>query len=391
MRKRAVLIAFSLILSIICNAQVTVCIQSVPVNTSSSDKIYMAGNFNGWNPSDPNYCFTRNNKGVYSLKTTFKPGTYEFKVTRGSWAKVEADSLGNTLQNRLIEIKGDTTLNIEVDSWSDTYEKEMVHTASRSVRLVDSVFYIPQLETHRRVWIYLPKSYFDKSTKKKHYPVLYMHDGQNLFDDFYAPYGEWNVDETLDSLDKEIIVVGIDHGGNERLNDYSPYQNLKYGGGKGNKYLEFIVNTLRPYINCHYRTLKDVENTGIMGSSMGGLISFYGGLKYDKVFGKIGVFSPSFWFHPILYDYTNKWKPERKTHMYILAGEKESDSLVYEVKKMESILRKKGLSEDQLKVVFKPDGRHAEWFWRREFPDAINWLFPEPANSSIVRKLLHKL
>ncbi|POY38394.1 alpha-dextran endo-1,6-alpha-glucosidase [Solitalea longa] len=391
MQKRILLLAFFLFLSILCNAQLTVHIQSVPENTSSSDKLYLAGNFNGWNPGDSNYCFKRKANGTYSLTADLKPGKYEFKVTRGTWDKVEVDSLGNSKVNRYVEVNGDTEMIIDVDGWSDTYEKEMIHTASANVRLVDSVFYIPQLKTHRRVWIYLPKSYFDKSVKKKRYPVLYMQDGQNLFDDFYAPYGEWNVDETLDSLNKELIVVGIDHGGKERLNDYSPYQNLKYGGGNGNLYLEFMVNTLRPYINEHYRTLKDVENTGIMGSSMGGLISFYGGLKYDKVFGKIGVFSPSFWFHPIIYSYAAKWKPIRKTHLYILAGEKESDSLVYEVRKMESILRHKGLNEEQLKVVFKPDGRHAEWFWRREFADAINYLFPESQNITVVRKLLEKL
>lgn len=377
--------------SVLCRAQVIVKIQSVPANTSSFDNLYLAGNFNNWNPGDEQFAFKRASDGTYSLIIpSVKPGKYEFKITRGTWEKAEVDSIGNPIMNRFAEIRGNDTIIVHVDGWSDTYTKQPVHTASKNVYLIDSVFYIPQLETHRRVWIYLPPSYYDKSIKKKKYPVLYMHDGQNLFDDYYAPYGEWNIDETLDSLKKELIIVGIDHGGNERLNDYSPYQNLKYGGGKGNKYLDFIVNTLRPYINSNYRTLKDHQNTGIMGSSMGGLISFYGGIKYDKVFGKVGVFSPSFWFHPIIYDYASKWKPERRPKIYILAGEKESDSLVYEVKEMQNILIKRGLKEDELKVVFKPDGRHAEWFWRREFPDAVNWLFPEPQNATIVKRILQR-
>ncbi|UKJ08778.1 alpha/beta hydrolase [Solitalea lacus] len=390
MPKRWIFLTLLLFFGVFCNAQVVFRIHSVPINTSSVEKLYLAGSFNNWNPADENFTFKRSANGSYSLITMLDFGAYEFKVTRGSWEKVEVDSSGNQIENRRIEIKTDDIINIDIDGWSDTYKKQMVHTASSNVYLIDSVFYIPQLETHRRVWIYLPKNYYEKSERKKKYPVLYMQDGQNLFDDYFAPYGEWNVDETLDSLGKELIIVAVDHGGMERLNDYSPYPNLKYGGGKGNRYLAFIVNTLRPYINSHYRTLKDEQNTGMMGSSMGGLISFYGGLRYDKVFGKIGVFSPSFWFQSLIYDYAKKWKPERKQRFYILAGENESDSLVAEVKRMETIMHNKGLNDEELKVAIKPDGRHAEWFWRREFSDAINWLFPEPQNITIVRKLLGK-
>ena len=118
-----------------------------------------------------------------------------------------------------------------------------------------------------------------------------MHDGQNLFDKNTSGYGEWKVDEALDKLYREkglkLIVVGIDHGGSERLNEYSPFKNEKYGGGKGDAYLDFVVNTLKPYIDSNYRTLSDKKNTGIMGSSMGGLISHYAALKFPKFLEKL--------------------------------------------------------------------------------------------------------
>src|SRR5690606_36165183 len=140
----------------------------------------------------------------------------------------------------------------------------------------------------------------DYETSAKYYPVLYMHDGQNLFDVRTSFSGEWKVDEHLDSLfllgDPGCIVVGIDNGGTNRINEYSPWVNPQYGGGQGDQYIEFLIETLKPYIDQNYRTLPDAEHTGIMGSSMGGLISYYGGLTNQNVFGRIGAFSSSFWF-----------------------------------------------------------------------------------------------
>ncbi len=160
-------------------------------------------------------------------------------------------------------------------------------------------FIIPQLNRERRIWMYLPPDY---EVSNEAYPVVYMHDAQNLFDETTSYSGEWSVDETLDRLFKDknlkLIVVGIDNGGEKRLDEYSPWKNEKYGGGEGDAYLDFVVNTLKPYIDNNFNTLKDKTNTAIIGSSMGGLISHYAALKYPEVFGKIGVYSPAFWFSP---------------------------------------------------------------------------------------------
>ena len=163
----------------------------------------------------------------------------------------------------------------------------------------------PQLQTTKKIWLYLPENYA-QTTKK--YPVLYLHDGQNLFDASTSYAGEWRIDETLDSLKAEVIVVGIAHGNEKRIDELTPFKNEQYGGGKGTLYLDFIISQLKPYIDAHYRTKSGKYNTAIGGSSLGGLISYYAVVKYPDVFGKSLVFSPAFLINPELYAETEKIK-----------------------------------------------------------------------------------
>src|SRR5690606_33431334 len=132
----------------------------------------------------------------------------------------------------------------------------------------------------------LPPDY-ETSTKK--YPVLYMQDGQNLFDNKTAYSGEWQIDETLNKLFSEgdygAIVIGIDNGGEKRIDEYTPWNNPKYGGGEGDLYMQFIAETLKPYVDSHYRTRPEKEYNALIGSSLGALISNYGGVKYRETFG----------------------------------------------------------------------------------------------------------
>ncbi|WP_394776679.1 alpha/beta hydrolase [Flavobacterium sp.] len=242
-------------------------------------------------------------------------------------------------------------------------------TASKNV----STFTIeaPQLKTTKKIWIYLPKDY---SATAKKYSVIYMHDAQNLFDSKTSYSGEWNVDEKLDSLKAQVIVVGIEHGNDKRMDELTPYKNEKYGGGNGNNYLDFIVKTLKPYIDTNYRTKPKAKNTIIMGSSLGGLVSYYAILKYPEIFGKAGVFSPSFWFSNDIYTLTEK-TPKIKTKIYFLCGDKESDDMVKDMTKMERLLDTKRcycLRLTKSKIV--KGGEHNEKLWRDGFVKAILWL-----------------
>ncbi|RZK08252.1 MAG: alpha/beta hydrolase [Flavobacterium sp.] len=229
----------------------------------------------------------------------------------------------------------------------------------------------PQLKTKKKIWLYLPEDY---KTSKKKYPVIYMHDAQNLFDKKTSFVGEWNVDETLDSLKTQVIVVGIEHGNEKRLDELTPFPNEKYGGGNGDAYLEFIMETLKPHIDSSYRTKTKAKNTIIFGSSLGGLISYYAVLKYPEVFGKAGVFSPSFWFSNKIYEMTEQ-SDKIKAKIYFLYGDNESDEMVPDVKKMEILLdRNRCYCLHLDKSLLVKGGQHGEKLWREGFADAIKWL-----------------
>ena len=243
-------------------------------------------------------------------------------------------------------------------------------TASKNV----STFTIeaPQFKTTKKIWIYLPQNYSTSAQKK--YSVIYMHDAQNLFDKKTSYAGEWNVDEKLDSLKAQVIVVGIEHGNDKRTEELTPFKNEKYGGGNADNYLDFIVKTLKPYIDKKYRTKTKAKNTIIMGSSLGGLVSYYAILKYPETFGKAGVFSPSFWFSNDIYTLTEQ-APKIKTKIYFLCGDKESDDMVTDLKKMERLLDKNRcycLHLNKTKIV--KGGEHNEKLWRDNFVNAILWL-----------------
>jgi predicted alpha/beta superfamily hydrolase len=243
------------------------------------------------------------------------------------------------------------------------------NTASKQV----STFTIdaPQLHGQKKIWLYLPKDYATSNSK---YPVLYMHDAQNLFDAKTSYVGEWNVDETLDSLNAKVIVVGIEHGNDKRMDELTPYKNEKYGGGKADAYLDFVVQTLKPEIDKKYRTKTDAKNTMIMGSSLGGLVSFYAVLKYPGVFGKAGIFSPSFWFASAIYDLAQQ-TPKINADLYFLCGDAEDENMVADMKRMSAIvLQKNGDCKKCVSETVIKGGKHNEKMWRENFAKAYLWL-----------------
>lgn len=351
---------------------------TVPENTPVGDSIYIAGNFNNWNPKDPNYRLVLNSPYHFSITFTPSPGALEFKFTRGSWGNVEGTENGGFIPNRTFTYSGsEVALTLEVKGWEDN---SAVHTATPQVHILSENFQIPQLQTERRVWIYLPAGY---DTSHISYSVLYLQDGQNLFDRFYSFSGEWNVDESMDSLaliyGQNSIVVGIDNGGTERINEYSPWVNSTYGGGKGEKYTEFIVNTLKPYVDSHYRTLSDREHTGIGGSSMGALISIYAGLAYNDVFSKVGLLSPSFWFSDSLFAMAKSFDYKYPSKFYFLVGKQEPSSTEDNVLKMIESLQQRNVPAGNISSKLY-DGAHNELFWSKYYPEMYHWLFGPSIN-----------
>ncbi len=345
------------------------------IATKQLDEIYIAGSFNSWNPKDENYKLKPlgvNRKGIVIKNISL--GKHEFKITRGSWDKVECTANGNNIDNRTITIDDDKTVELDVLGWKDDYpNKPKPFTASAQVKIIDTAFKIPQLNRTRKIWIYLPKSY---NSSNKNYPVLYMQDGQNLFNEQTASFGEWGVDECLDTLQtqikKECIVVGIEHGNDKRLTEYNPFDNEKYGKEEGKEYVDFIVNTLKPFVDKNYRTISSSNKTFIAGSSMGGLISFYALIKYPNVFGAAGIFSPSFWINNEIFSFTENAKWDNQLGFYFYAGSQESENMVNDMNKMADIISKK--SKANIRRVVYPLGKHSERYWREEFDDFYKWL-----------------
>jgi metallo-beta-lactamase class B len=340
----------------------------------------MAGSFNNWNPNDTNFKLTKVDNR-YKLTIPDYKGNEEYKFTRGSWTTAEGDSSGNVIKNRTLGDVVNGVINVSIAGWEDKKIKEIVtSTALPNVKIMSNRFLIPQLNKFRRVWIYLPNDYETNLTKR--YPVLYMHDGQNCFDKTTAFSNEWGIDETLSSKqnngDNGCIVVAVDNGGASRLDEYSPYNNPKYGGGQGDAYVDFLALTLKPFIDSAYRTFSDKKNTAMAGSSMGGLITTYAMFKYPDLYGKAGIFSPAYWFSNQLYTYVLHKSKSNNQKFYFICGQTEGSKMAMWQDSMCIVLQQKGYIKDKdFKNIIKQNGTHTEVFWSAEFGACYDWLFSD--------------
>jgi predicted alpha/beta superfamily hydrolase len=245
------------------------------------------------------------------------------------------------------------------------------------IRVIKDVF-SPELGNTRDVQVYLPPTY---RRSGRHYPVIYMHDGQNLFDASTSFAGEWGVDETMERLGPEgieAIVVAIPNAGRSRADEYSPFHQPRAGGGNGDRYLDFIVNTLKPTIDARVRTRLERAQTGIMGSSLGGLISLYGFFRDQEVFGFAGAMSPAFWFgEGAIFKMVapRRWSGR----IYLDIGTAEGRRQIRDVRLMSRLLRQR-TDRPRLNVRFVEDkgARHHESAWAARFENAVRFLLPKP-------------
>ena len=359
------------------NTQVTIqlLLDSASVD---ADSIFFASNLNGWKASDPAYLF-KEGKLVLSLPASKE---VQFKLTRGSWQTVETTREKKDIANRVFTVGSDTAIYLKPESWKDaTLIAEPRHTASGNVIIVDTAFFIPQLNRKRTVRMYLPPDYHQSG---KRYPVLYMADGQNCFDEYTSAFGEWKVDETMDrfydSCGKSLIVVAVDNGNELRLKEYEPYYFEMSGQGEGKEYSAFIVETLKPYIDDHYRTKSSVDDTHVAGSSMGGVISMYMITAYPKIIGNAGIFSPAFWTARPIYSDVSKQLPALKKHsLFFYAGGKESKTLESETREMYQLIQK--AKKIKAELIVDPSASHNEKAWSAWFPVYLKWLFTPLAKS----------
>lgn len=356
-------------------AQHRIVIDAIPKNTPEGASIFMTGDFEGWSGGQNNYKL-RFSEGRYSILLPDTLKSLSFKFTKGSWDQEEVARDGKKIANRSVDFsKNQTEFHFTVENWKDQIKS--IATASKNVRLLSENFAIPQLQKTRRIWVYLPEDY-EQSTDR--YPVLYLQDGQNLFNAETSYSGEWEVDETLDTLFKEkdlkIIVIGIENAGADRINEYSPWKLKNYETSpKGDAYIQFITETLKPYVDKNYRSLKGMQHTGIMGSSLGGLISHYAAFKYPDTFGLAGVFSPSFELAPQSFGFTEENSPILDSKIYYMAGDSESPEMTELMQKMVSQIITSGFPEENINAKIVNGGKHNEKLWREQFATAVTWLF----------------
>ena len=363
---------------------VTFKINKLPENHNFEEDIFISGDFEGWSGGRTQFKLNKKDE-TYSISIPKYREQINFKFTKGNWESVECQLDGNPIENRTYSFDGkDETIELEIVNWSTAESTESPSTASENVSIFEDNFLMPQLDRQRTIRVYLPPNY---DNSEDNYPVLYIHDGQNVFDLKTSYSGEWEVDETLDKLYQEegfsLIVVAIDNDGEKRLNEYSPWDHKKFGKGQGMVYAQFIVNTLKPKIDQSFRTKTDKNNTAIMGSSMGGLISHYTALQYPDVFGKAGVFSPSFWYSEDVFDFSKKHSNTKDLRLYFLAGGKEGGNPTFEgisktakdMNTMIDVLKSGGFPAENINSKIEPEGEHNEKLWRNSFEEAITWLF----------------
>lgn len=334
-------------------------------NLAPEEVVYITGNheaLGNWSPGVVQ--LNAGDNDIWNIEiqlpTNFKA---EYKFSKGSWATEAATDNETIPLNYTLVVEHDTTLHYEINKWKDQIDFKV------EGQITGDVVYHKKLEgaglKSRDIIVWLPPDY--KTNMNKKYPVLYMHDGQNLFDPKTSSFGvDWQIDETAQQLIKEnkiksIIIVGINNTP-DRKAEYSPTE-------KGIAYMKFIVDVVKPFIDKNYRTLSNRENTAVGGSSMGGLISFMLAWYYPEVFSKAACMSPAFKYED--FDFTNAVKEytgkKKNITLYIDNGSVDLDEeLQPGVDKMIAILKSLGYKEDKdFYVVIDKDATHNEAAWAK--------------------------
>jgi enterochelin esterase-like enzyme len=239
------------------------------------------------------------------------------------------------------------------------------------------------LHNQRDFIVYLPPGYHEQPQRS--FPVLYLHDGQNLFDGStsFIPGNYWHVGETADfmihqGLVQPLIIVGIYNYGRHRLREYTPTRAPKLGGGSANRYAKFLLDEVRPFLRNNYRILEGPENTGIGGSSLGGLVSLYLGLRWPKIFGSIAALSPSVWWNErVILRFAAATTVRPLPRIWLDIGTNEGPRILDDVERFRDILIGKGwqLGRD-LHYQRVEGGEHNEAAWAQRVGPFLHFLFP---------------
>ncbi|MFL5349796.1 MAG: alpha/beta hydrolase-fold protein [Hyalangium sp.] len=363
---------------------------TVPANTPANSEIWISGNqeeLGNWNGAGVKLA-----KGLtsslYSTCVDFAAGTnLEFKVTRGSWGMVEKDPHGQEVANHSLAVNEPARADVTVGSWSDlTPAEPLPDTLTGNIKYHDVDGSSLGLK-NRKLIVWLPPQYDTDATAR--FPVLYMHDGQNLMNARTAAFGvEWGVDETAERLVEggkmePIIIVGV-YNTDDRIPEYTQVPDTQYGGGNADAYGRLLVEVVKPLIDSTYRTKKEAQYTGVAGSSLGGLVSMYFGLTHSDTFARLGVVSPSVWWadRDIVTRVNNlTGKPPLRIWLDIGTNEDataaESQQTVDDTRALRDALTAKGwVLDNDLKYFEDPGAKHNETAWAGRTEQILEYLYP---------------
>jgi predicted alpha/beta superfamily hydrolase len=337
--------------------------------------------------------------GIYTLTVNLKPsGKYEkiFGVRKLAYKfKVENNTKLNggweNVPNSVVQLTGkpqtvSRAFNVHA-------APPLAGTRLPNVRL--HPYYQPRTLLQRTISVYLPPDY-EKSSQR--YPVLYMHDGQNLFDDSTSASGEWYADEIADMLIRKkklppIIIVGVSVRGEDRINEYTPVPTRRFDGlgrpedigGKGYLHAQMLVEEIKPLIDSLYRTLPDRQNTAVGGSSLGGLMTMYCGLTYPNVFGRLMVMSPSVWWsknwivaaiQQNVHDTIPESPKPSSMRIWLDVGDAEGAETIQGVRELKNTLLEKGWKlGSTLSYTEAKKAPHSEAAWAERLEPALLFLF----------------
>lgn len=370
--------------------------------------LYVASNHTGWNPGHPSMKMTARSDMRWQivLPKPAAPGPMEFKITRGSWETVEVAADLSDRPNRTLPLVDPAEIppgeppriEIVVEKFADQRPGAAAPRSADPYRPMDVTGTVKRVQVVggggaaaaavRDVLVWLPPGYADPANAARSYPVLYLHDAQNLFEAHAGVPAEWRVDETATELIEAgeiepLVIVGVPHAGPGRVGEYLPGPELEGVEPGGDAYVAFLVGEVMPRIERAFRVKTGRQHTGIGGSSMGAAIALHAAARHPERFGLVLAESlPRFAAEDRVSAISIAETGSLPHRVYLGVGGRETGDasrdavLVSGVQRLSGALVPRGFGPDRLKVIMDPEAAHDERAWAARLGAALRFLFP---------------